>query len=344
MIGGSEYMRRPALNTFVCLTVSLAIPILAGGSTASARSSSAGSDETKIAFVRIDRGGGTAIDGEPIGEIYLMRGDGTGLRRLTHNTEFIDEDPAWSPNGRTLAFTSNRAGTLDIWTMDTDGGNLHRVSRRSTGNPYNDVLYDLEPAWSPDGTKFVFVGHRFYHGGFGTNAILVMNVDGSHVRRLALGRQPGYAPTWKYSPTWSPDGRRIAFSRFHGTLPDNPKTGVAKGDFDIWTMSADGSHQHHVRDTCCYAAWSPDGSRIAYMRGGDLWVMSPSGNAKRQVTKGPAYDVDPTWSPDGMKLAFASNRSGNFDIWVVNADGSGLHRLTTDPADEGSPAWSPVPQ
>jgi Tol biopolymer transport system component len=295
---------------------------------------------TEIAYLRLDPNleGLSARDGDHIGDIYVMLADGTGRQRLTQNDRAVDEYPAWSPDGRKIAFTSDRRGTFDIWTMNPDGSHPQRISRRLKGNTNNDDLYDLEPAWAPDGLKIAFAGHRFYAGELATNAILVMGADGSGERKLALGRKPGYAPTWSYSPTWSPDGLRIAFSRFHGTLePRNPK-----GDFDVWTMSADGSNQHHLRETCCYAAWSPDGESIAYMRGGDIYLMRPDGTDRRQLTHGRAFDVDPSWSPDSGQIAFASDRSGNFDIWVVNVDGSDLRRLTHDPADEGQPAWSPA--
>jgi Tol biopolymer transport system component len=333
---GIEMQRLFGVGVF--LTCALAIVSVAGARAALARPTSASQAAVAIAYVRADPNAGTASNGRPIGDIYVMNADGGEGRRLTQNSSVVDEYPAWSPDGGKIAFSSNRKGTFDIWTVKPDGSDTRRVSKRTKGKPLNDVLYDLEPAWSPDGGEFAFAGHRFYKGQLGTNVILVMNADGTGERRLALARKPGYAPAWNYSPTWSPDGLRIAFSRFRGTLePRNPK-----GDFDVWTMNADGSHQHHLRDTCCYAAWSPDGEWIAYMQSGDVYVMRPNGSDKRRVTKGKAFDVDPAWSPDGAQLAFASDRSGNFDIWAVNVDGSSLRRLTQDRADEGQPAWSPV--
>jgi TolB protein len=294
-------------------------------------------EHEEIAFFRSDNLG-TGVNGRPLGHIYVINAAGSSARRLVHDAGSSDEFPAWSPDGGRIAFTSNRRHSFDIWTVSPDGTNLQRISRRKAGDSFNSVLYDLEPAWSPDGTQFAFAGHRFCNGGLGTNAILVMNVDGSGERRLGLGRKPGYAPTWSYSPTWSPDGLRIASGRFRGTLePRNPT-----GDFDIWTMHADGSHQRHLPGTCCYAAWSPDGEWIAYEQSGDLYVMQPNGAGKRRVTKGPAFDVDPAWSPDSTRLVFATDRGGNFDIWVVSADGSNLHALTRNGADEGEPAWSPI--
>jgi TolB protein len=285
--------------------------------------------QAKIAFVREDPRfeGDTAQNGDLIGDIYVMNPDGTERRRLTRNFDSVDEYPAWSPDGQRIVFTSNRADTFDLWVMNADGSSPKKL--RGT----KDVNYDLEPAWSPDGSKIVFVGHRFYGGNFATNAILVMNADGTGERKLALTRKSGYASSSSYSPTWSPDGARIAFSRLLGV--------GSNGDSDIWIMKADGRNQRHLQRTCCYAAWSPDGRRIAYMRGGDLYLISPDGRGRRRLTRTAAFEVDPTWSPDGRKIAFASDARGNFDIWIMKADGTHRLRLTRDSADEGQPAWSP---
>src|SRR5262245_36109432 len=133
--------QRLALRVGVALLCALAVLAVASAPATRAGPSAWAQQPTQIAYVRIDGDAGTARDGEPIGDVYVMNADGGGARRLTRNTDVVDEDPAWSPNGRTIAFTSSRAGTFDIWTMNRDGTGLHKVSRRKRG-ALGDVLYD----------------------------------------------------------------------------------------------------------------------------------------------------------------------------------------------------------
>ncbi len=94
------------------------------------------------------------------------------------------------------------------------------------------------------------------------------------------------------------------------------------------------------------AAYSPDGTKIAFMNNYDgdyeICVMNADGTGVRQLTKNSSTDTYPTWSPDGTKIAFASNRDGDVDIWVMNADGSQQTNITNDdPWDDDDPHWSP---
>jgi TolB protein len=90
--------------------------------------------------------------------------------------------------------------------------------------------------------------------------------------------------------------------------------------------------------------WSPDGQWIAYSSLGsdaNLWIIPSAGGTPRQITTHPGADTEPTWSPDGRKLAFVSDRSGNQDIWIIGIDGEDALQVTTDPAIDRSPHWSP---
>jgi len=83
-----------------------------------------------------------------------------------------------------------------------------------------------------------------------------------------------------------------------------------------------------------------DGGRLAFAKAGDIWTVNAGGGDLQQLTTDPSGDRWPSWSPDGAKIAFASNRTGNFEIWVMDADGANQHQITHDGQQDGSPNWS----
>ena len=234
--------------------------------------------------------------------------------RLTYDEAF-DSFPAWSPDGRRIAFDSDRDGNSEVYVMNADGSGVTRLT-------YNDA-FDVFPAWSPDGRRIAFDSDRD-----GNLEIYVMNADGTGVTRLT------YNNAGDGFPDWSPDGRRIAF----GTGRD--------GNPAIYVMDASGVTRLTQNDALDVApAWSPDGRRIAFAseRDGNLeiYVMNADGSGVIRLTYNGARDLAPDWSPDGRRIAFHSNREGNWEIYAMNADGSGLTRLTYNVARDFSPAWSP---
>ena len=96
------------------------------------------------------------------------------------------------------------------------------------------------------------------------------------------------------------------------------------------------------------AVWSPDGTKIAFVRfyggAGEIFVMNADGSGQTNLTNDPANDGDPTWSPDGSKIAFTTNRgpTGDNEVFLMNADGSNPVDLTNSPANESDPDWQPV--
>lgn len=139
-----------------------------------------------------------------------------------------------------------------------------------------------------------------------------------------------------YSPTWSPDGARIAFYS------------DVDGDGEIYVMSWDGSDRrqltnNHVEDGG--PSWSPDGSRLAFhsVRDGnkEIYVMEADGSNVLRLTSHAADDQYPAWSPDGRHIAFDSKRDGKRDIWLMDLAGGSLRRLTDNPGDDWWVAWSP---
>ena len=236
--------------------------------------------------------------------------------RLTTNWA-RDVDPAWSPDGARIAFTSDRR-PREWWihVMDADGSDVERLKRLT-----NRRGVAGDPAWSPDGTRIAFVDDV---------DIYVMDADGSGVEWLTNYGARG--------PAWSPDGARIAF-----------ESGPSR---DIYVMNADGSGVKRLTNNKPYfpwwdenPAWSPDGTRIAFASDRDghweIYVMDADGSGVERLTNHGARNVEPAWSPDGTRIAFASDRDGHWEIYVMDADGSGVERLTNHGARNVDPAWSP---
>jgi Tol biopolymer transport system component/tetratricopeptide (TPR) repeat protein len=192
----------------------------------------------------------------------------------------------------------------------------------------NNLSFNIQPDWSPDGNQIVFASNREGH-----YQIYVMNADGANTTRLT------YNLTDDSMPAWSPDGRRIAF------------TSKRAGDDEVYVMNADGSNQtnlSHNRAADSRPAWSPDGKRIAFVSNRDaernaydIYVMDADGKDQTRLTNDSHLNSDPAWSPDGQKIAFVSNRTGNFEIYTMGADGSNPKNITNNPAFDGKPAWSP---
>ncbi len=273
-------------------------------------------------------------------ETTTTNADGSGIARLTSsparltNNPAHDVSPSWSPDGRRIAFVSDRGGDYEIYVMNADGSGLTRLPASSTKSlSWLSFVVEWPPAWSPDGSRIAFVSDRDWN-----REIYAINTDGTGLARLTDN------VVYDWVPNWSPDGNRIAF------------VSCIEVPCHIYVMNADGSDLTRLTDTSAeitdiyfYAewppSWSPDGSRIAFVSRGegnlDVYVMNADGSGLTQLTDDRAIDWSPTWSPDGSRIAFASEHDENFDIFVMNADGSGLTQLTDDPAMDYSPAWSP---
>ena len=236
--------------------------------------------------------------------------------------------PAWSPDGSSIAFASDRDGTVDIYTMNANGTGVTRLT--------NDAAWNLIPAWSPDGSRIAFTSLRD-----GSGDIFVMHADGSGVTRLTGGSE------WDDAfAAWSPDGSRIAFASNRDTYDSDRDT---DDNYQIYVMNADGSGVTRLTGGSewddVFPAWSPDGSRIAFTSdrdgGEDIYVMNADGSGVTRLTRGPGGGEWPAWSPNGSRIAFAAERDDNVDIHTMNTDGSGVRRLTRDPALDFYTTWSP---
>ena len=212
-------------------------------------------------------------------------------------------------------------------------------SRGST----DEIVGDRQLSWSPDGTSIAFISDRD-----GNEEIYVRDLETGQDTRVTNNEAPD---SW---PTWSPDGSRIAFLSSHPLGPD------------IFVTDADGTNEANLTKLGApYSApvWSPDGTRIAFSSDREMqpislgtdpespiifpklvleiYVMNADGTSQTRLTFNQAIDGGVSWSPDGSRLAFHSDRDGDHDIYVMNVDGTGLTRLTDNDWSDVSPAWSP---
>jgi len=161
--------------------------------------------------------------------------------------------------------------------------------------------------------------------------IFIADYDGANQRRVTVNRQ------LNVFPSWSPDGRAIAYTSYRRGYPDIFISLIYQGTMETPT---NGQGQNWL------PVFSPDGTRIAFTSNRDgnseIYVMNRDGSGVRRLTNHPAIDVTPTWSPSGAQIAFTSDRTGTPQIWVISADGLNLRRLTSESyADR--PTWSPAP-
>ena len=237
--------------------------------------------------------------------------DGSDLAQLTADVR-KDRTPRWSPDKKSIAFTSERDGNLEIYVMSADGSNQRNLS--------SHAAVDMTPAWSPDGARIAFTSGRT-----GGNDIYVIDVATGNLAQLTTH------PKSDRGPVWSPDGSRLLFQSYRA------------GSADIWSMKADGTGllrmTEHSGDEA-RAVWSPDGSRIAFeanWTGNANWgiyVMGTGGGSSPiRLTHNAGSSTYPKWSPiagSAELISFVSNADGhaNDQIYVIKPDGTGLRQLT----------------
>jgi TolB protein len=259
------------------------------------------------------------------GDLYAVRADGSGLRRLTR-TPWSEATPAWSPDGSRLAYSSSPlVGHLcsgcpsTIWVANAAALNASATEITHGG----DGNFDSAPSWSPDGRRIAFV-----HATFDSSEIDVINADGT--ARATLVKSGG-------QPAWSPDGATIAYVGADGIDAVTPSGG---NEHLLVPTSTDASREPQS------PAWSPDGRLLAFTTEHGLYVTNADGSGTPRLITSARAPSRPSFSPDGSEIAFAElaggGASNQHDIYVVHVNGSQLHAIAPSPHDDTAPAWRPV--
>jgi Tol biopolymer transport system component len=228
--------------------------------------------------------------------------------------------------GGRIVYASTQDGNLEIYLMGSSGTvRLTHTEDR-----------EFDPVISPDGQKIAFG-----LAGSGSTNIYVRDDDGTNPVRLT-SHDGG-----DVQPAYSPDGSRIVFSSYQADY----EAGVEEQVPDLWVMNADGTGQERLTffdhslfehgAGASWPRWSPDGNRIVFTLGFQIWIIDADGSNPQQLTT-EGINFMPSFSPDGARIVFSHDLSGTTaDVWVMNADGTSPVRLTNGNGGAGTPTYSP---
>jgi Tol biopolymer transport system component len=288
--------------------------------------------------------------------ISIQTGERTRLTTPPAHKYWGDNDPAISPNGRTLAFVRWSARTtadLFVLPLSVPAAEPRRLTLDKS------AIHGI--SWTPDSREIVFSSNRggdqslwriSAAGGqpqrvdaAGENAL---SPAVSRAGRLAFERQTTDKNIWSLDALTHTTRRLIASTREERTAefsPDGGRIAFASdrsGALEIWVCDRDGSNAIQITNLGGHSRsprWSPDGNRIAFDsrvsdNEGDIYVVGARGGSLRRVTSEPSDDVRPSWSADGKWIYFRSDRGGDRQIWKTPSEGGAAIQVTRDGADE----------
>lgn len=306
-------------------------------------------------------------------DIWMVQSDGSGLTRLT-NGPFDDREPHWAPDGTRVAFSSDRGGTYDIWEVSVESGRVVRLidgpdnEYSPAFGPEGEIAYVTDgtdpavwawtrsggsrrvagldgatafaPSWSPDGGSIAYSVSAY-----GSSALHVVPASGGgNARRVSVEEEDvfPFRAEWLEGDRllYTADGRIRTRPTMGGSAQDIPFSATVTLDRPTYRKrlrTFDASAPRPVRGIVSPAV-SPDGAQVAFTALGDLWLM-PIGGEPRRLTDDPWVEVDAAWSPDGSRLAFASDRGGPMDLWVLDVLSGEARQLSR--GGGAMPSWSP---
>jgi TolB protein len=237
------------------------------------------------------------------GGLCVARADGSGALRLTPRRD--DRTPAWSPNGKYVAFARQFAGDriFDVLLADARGRVIRNLSDGQS-------VMETSPTWSPDSRRLAFAG------GWRGSGVWIADRAGTYVN-LFLGNAA--------HPAWSPDGRRLAFTSFARESFRDPS---------LWTIRLNRSESDLVAENASHGTWSPDATKLAFVRHtgpntSEIAVANADGSEPRDLTRSAAQEFAPAWSPNGKWIAFERTAAGDEHGWIVVVDAAtGAERWT----------------
>jgi TolB protein len=261
--------------------------------------------QSKIAFV--STGSGKK-------EIYTCEFDGYNPVRLTFN-DAITLFPAWSSDGKWMAYTSYLSGKPDIYIKSLSGGAGATIAQEGI---------NITPAWVPG--KFELAATLSFAG---DQDIYLLTGSGKIIKRLTDKRGSDV------SPSWSPDGSRLAFVSNRAGSPQIYVKDLRTDKVNRLTFEGNYNTQ---------PSWSPRGDKIAYsslVNGRhNIFTIDADGQNPLQLTYDSGDNESPSWSPDGSLIVFSSSREGAFRLFVMTAFGTEQRRLLLLNGEQTNPKWS----
>ena len=263
--------------------------------------------------------------------VYSMRGSlwrqtlgSTVATQLTAGGGY-DYQPDVSPDGKWVAFDRYDGKSVELELLELPSGKITALTSNSAVN--------LEPRWSPDGSRLAFVSTVF-EGRWHVYTMEVRDGRGAEPVRITTDRD-SKLPRYYYSvydhylsPTWSPDGKELILVSNRGQI---------WGTGGFWRMRAEPSDSMrliHFEETTWKARpdWSPDGKRVVYSsyvgtQFNQLWLMTSDGGVPFELTYGAFDATSPRWSRDARHIAYISNDGGNTALWVLDMPGAAKHRV-----------------